>query len=289
MTTKHYTISAAQRRTYAADGALFLPGVLDAARLSRLKTSVEQLESRESREGRPSGFFDRQRLWEQDEHMRDIVFASPAATIAAQFLDVDTLNLLYDQIFIKEPASNVRTPWHNDLPNWPVRGTQLITVWVALDSINEKNGMLEFVRGSHLWDRWTPRPHTDIDGRLTHFHLDESESATQEEMQADYADVESAARCGEILRWETQPGDAVVFGALTVHGAAGNAGAGMKRRAYSMRFAGPDVRYQPLIASNTGIMNDALAPGDPAFGCAIPHRLPGLKRCLSGLNGDNND
>ena len=274
MQQKQYPISTEQRNTYAADGALFLPGVLDKSWIDRLRRSVERLEERELSEGAPDGFFDRQRLWEQDDGFRDILFNSPAAGIAAQFLDIEPLNLLYDQVFIKSPASNVRTPWHNDLPNWPIRGTHLITVWVALDPIDTGNGMLEFARGSHRWDRWTPRPHTDIEGRITHFHLSESETGTQDAEHADYTALKAEVDAGAILRWETQPGDAIVFGPLTIHGAIGNSRTDRKRRAYSMRFAGPDVRYHPLTASNEGIMNDSLGEGDPLSGSQFPLVYP---------------
>lgn len=94
-----------------------------------------------------------------------------AAGIAAQFLGVERVRLLYDQIFIKAPATNVRTPWHNDLPNWPVRGTQLMTVWVALDTIGAGNGRLEFLRGSHRWNHWVSGLFADVDGRVTHFFV----------------------------------------------------------------------------------------------------------------------
>ena len=270
MSTKPYPISTEHRKAYATDGVLYLPGVLDASWLERLGEAAQRLEKRELREGAPAGFFDRQRLWEDDQGLRDIIFNSPAAGIAAQFLAVNRLNVLYDQMFIKAPASDVRTPWHNDLPNWPVRGHQLITVWVSLDTINADNGMLEFARGSHLWERWTPRPHTDIHGRITHFHIGETETATQEAMEADFACLEDEVEAGEIVSWETRPGDAIVFGALMIHGAIGNTRPERKRRAYSMRFAGPDVRYHPLAASNVGIMSEDLSEGDPLSGAQYP-------------------
>ena len=270
MITQTYSITAEQQHTYATDGVIHLPGVLDTAWLHRLEAAMEMLESRELRDGSPDGFFDRQRLWEQDKRFRDIVFNSPAASIAAQFLGVQQLNLLYDQAFLKVPGSRVRTPWHNDLPNWPVRGEHLITVWVSLDPISAENGMLEFARGSHRWGRWTPRPHTDIDGRITHFHVGEGEMGTQAGFEADFACLEDEVAMADIVSWETCPGDAIVFGSLMIHGAIGNSHPERKRRAYSMRFAGPDVRYHPLTASNEGIMSEGLVEGDPLAGEQYP-------------------
>jgi len=47
----------------------------------------------------------------------------------------------------------------------------------------------------------------------------------------------------EILEWELEPGDAVLFNYLTVHGAKGNLQTGNGRRAFSMRWVGDDARY----------------------------------------------
>ena len=223
MSTSQYPISATQRETYAADGALFLPGVLDKCWLKRLTESVENLEAKELREGEPQGFFDRMRLWEHDEGLRDVIFDSPAADIAAQFLRAERLNLLYDQLFIKRPASNVRTAWHNDLPNWPVSGTQLITIWVSLDPIGAENGMLEFLAGSHRWDRVIPGAYGDLDGSIDEFHMSFPDRETQASLRARYATLEAEVAAGEhkVLGWETKPGDAIVFDASIIHGAVG--------------------------------------------------------------------
>ena len=256
--------------SYSADGALYLPGVLDRSWIERLKESVEELEARERRDGPPDEFFSRTRLWERDQRLRAIVFESPAAGIAAQVLGVDSVRLLYDQLFIKAPATNVRTPWHNDLPNWPVRGTQLITVWVALDTIGAANGRLEFLRESHRWDHWVSGLYADVDGRITHFYVSDPETESQQSLAADYAELLAKVDQHEILSWDTQPGDAVVFHALTIHGATGNAHPKHKRRSYSMRFAGPDVCYYAGPASNVGIMSHDLASGDPLSGEQYP-------------------
>ena len=70
MKQNQYPISAEQRNTYAADGALILPGVLDRSWIDRLRQLAERLEVREVSEGAPDGFFDRQRVWEHDDGVR---------------------------------------------------------------------------------------------------------------------------------------------------------------------------------------------------------------------------
>jgi ectoine hydroxylase-related dioxygenase (phytanoyl-CoA dioxygenase family) len=84
--------------------------------------------------------------------------------IAAQFFESAKVNLFYDQLFVKEPGTENRTRWHNDLPYWPVRGRQIMSFWVAVDPVTVDSGALEFIRGSHAWDIWyQPERLTSLD------------------------------------------------------------------------------------------------------------------------------
>ena len=46
----------------------------------------------------------------------------------------------------------------------------------------------------------------------------------------------------DIREWQMEPGDAVAFNYLTLHGARGNE-TGARRRAFSLRLLGDDARY----------------------------------------------
>src|SRR6185437_9232040 len=46
----------------------------------------------------------------------------------------------------------------------------------------------------------------------------------------------------DIREWEMEPGDAVAFNYMTLHGARGNQAA-TRRRAFSLRLVGDDARY----------------------------------------------
>ena len=251
-----YPLDDGQMSRFETDGALILPSFLGDTWVQRLRAGAERLQQREAREGRPVQYFDRQRLWEHDEDLKSVCFESPAAALAARLLAADKINLLYDQMFVKEPASNVRTVWHNDLPNWPVRGRQIATVWIALDPIDEDNGAMEFVRGSHAWERWYPPFNTDLDGRFLNLY----EDGMREGFEPALPDVDRDRH--EILSWDMLPGDAIAFHCLTVHGAHGNSRGDRRRRGYSVRFAGPEIRYYAGDVVNLGITNDALRDGD---------------------------
>ena len=88
------------------------------------------------------------RIWETDSEMARFCTEGPLVSLATQFFQSSKLNLFYDQLFVKEPGTENRTRWHNDLPYWPVRGQQIMSFWVALDSVSTESGGLEFIRGS---------------------------------------------------------------------------------------------------------------------------------------------
>ena len=66
----------------------------------------------------------------------------------------DRVNLLYDQFFVKESDTPNTTRWLNDQPYWPIRGRQVLSFWFSPDPVTAETGALEFIRGSHRWDKW---------------------------------------------------------------------------------------------------------------------------------------
>jgi ectoine hydroxylase-related dioxygenase (phytanoyl-CoA dioxygenase family) len=85
---------------------------------------------------------------------------------------------------------------------------------------------------------------------------------------AEVPDVETDRDAFEILGWELEPGDAVAFNMLTLHAAAGSK---HRRRAFSVRLVGDDVRLaaRPHPTSPTfPELEGELAPGD-----ALEHPL----------------
>ena len=58
----------------------------------------------------------------------------------------------------------------------------------------------------------------------------------------DMPDIDAQPDAYRILTWDLQPGDAILFNYLTVHGAPGNATT-VRRRAFSARWVGDDVCF----------------------------------------------
>ena len=59
---------------------------------------------------------------------------------------------------------------------------------------------------------------------------------------AEVPDVDGQPGSHEVLGWELAPGDAVAFHMLTLHGSAGST---TRRRAFSVRVIGDDIRHAP--------------------------------------------
>lgn len=244
---------------YWADGATVLRDVIDARWRERLAAAIERdIENPgpwdHSYDVAGGRFHGNLRIWQNDADFAAFCRESPAVEIAQKFLRTSRLNLLYDQLFVKEPGADHRTRWHNDQPYWPVTGKDVISVWVALDHTTAANGRLEFVRGSHTWDRWfQPEP------------FGPNQGTSEYEQNPDYEsmlDIEANRDAYDIITWDVEPGDVYVFSAMTVHGAAGNATTDKRRRGYTVRYCGDDVFYDPRVGTSTPVLVEGLERGD---------------------------
>ena len=195
------------------------------------------------------------RLWEHDLDFRALCLDSSLPKIAHRFLSGKRINLLYDQLFVKESSTTQRTRWHNDLPYWPIRGDKVVSIWIALDHVTKDSGALEFVRGSHRWDRFF-QPET----------FGKTKAIDAYEINPNYEpmpDIESDRSQFDIISWDLQPGDAYVFHGMTVHGDAGNSTSNRRRRGYTIRYTGDDVVYDTRIGTNKTLRFEDLNDGDP--------------------------
>jgi phytanoyl-CoA hydroxylase len=87
---------------------------------------------------------------------RDIVFrewmedASMQPILGEILGDTPVLTLAHhNSIMTKMPHTSTETRWHQDFRYWHFENDNLVSVWLALDSENDANGVLEFIPGSH--------------------------------------------------------------------------------------------------------------------------------------------
>ncbi len=120
--------------------------------------------------------------------------------------------------FNKPPNTVHVTPPHQDNYYFNLVPPSVLTIWVALDSIDEENGCLRYVRGSH---KGGVRPHTrsTILGFSQHI--------------PDYDDLKV-----DEVAIKLNPGDAAVHHANMIHRADPNTSTERNRRAFAMVMEG---------------------------------------------------
>lgn len=245
---------------YDNDGVVPLQGVVSDADLKKLADAIEDdirdpgpfYHGYESDEGQ---FHGNMRLWETNDTFRHMCLNSDLPAIAQAFFGGSKTNLLYDQLFVKESSMSQSTRWHNDQPYWPIRGWQVLSIWIALDQTNAKSGRLEFVRGSHLWDRWFQPEVFGKTGAINQYERNPDFE--------DIPDIEADRDRYDIVSWDLEPGDVYLFHAMTVHGAGGNRASDRRRRGYTVRYTGDDVVYDVRPGLSQPLVCEELVPGGP--------------------------
>jgi ectoine hydroxylase-related dioxygenase (phytanoyl-CoA dioxygenase family) len=168
--------------------------------------------------------------WDRIPEYRDFIFNSDAAAIGKALMGSKTVRLFHEHVLVKEPGADVPTPWHQDQPYYCVDGGDTVSLWIPLDSVPRER-TLEFVAGSHRWGKYF-RPE-----RFNKQPLNENDGLEP------VPDINGNRDQYRILGWALEPGDAVAFNYMTLHGAPANTSKVDQRRAFSLRLIGDDVRF----------------------------------------------
>ena len=160
-TTWSSTLTDGQRRTYAEDGVVHVPGAVDTGLLAGIEVLVDRQladpgpwvtdTGPEPAAGR---LFTTRYLWRSETAVRSFVFGSGVAELAATLMGSASARFYFDHLLVKEPGTKSPTPWHQDIGYWPFLGSQICSVWVACTGAGVAESALEFVRGSHRWERY---------------------------------------------------------------------------------------------------------------------------------------
>jgi ectoine hydroxylase-related dioxygenase (phytanoyl-CoA dioxygenase family) len=261
-------VSEQDVRLFERDGVVCLRGLFDDEWCTRLHDAALRVMSSGAgrvREAKPADgrgrFYSNVYLADLDPDFRALRDASPAPEIAAALMRADTVRYFYDQIFIKEPGTSAPTPWHNDLPFWPFRGNDLVSIWIALTPVSKATSGVEYVAGSHKWNKWYRAVTPDYDPRFMDMNLEECPNYSE-------GAADPAIR---LLCWDMQPGDVLCHHPLTVHGATGNASPTQRRIGLSIRYLGRDVQWDPRPHTMKLRGDPGVPPGAfPADDVALP-------------------
>jgi ectoine hydroxylase-related dioxygenase (phytanoyl-CoA dioxygenase family) len=134
-------------------------------------------------------------------------------------LGADELLLLMTHLIVKPPRDGLKVEWHQDNTYWPsVTGTDVTTVWLALDDTDEGNACMHVIPSSHSGYEALEMQQTD-GGDLLSVKVD-----VTPEMESAAVPVRLAA------------GDASLHDSFIIHGSGANH-SDRRRAGYTMRYA----------------------------------------------------
>lgn len=84
-------------------------------------------------------------LWRIDPDMKRVSHDWRFAEVARQLAGATRIRLFHDHALLKMPGDSKPTPWHQDTPYWPMHENGALSIWIALDDVDEHNGCLSFI------------------------------------------------------------------------------------------------------------------------------------------------
>jgi ectoine hydroxylase-related dioxygenase (phytanoyl-CoA dioxygenase family) len=249
-------LTASERATYERDDVVCLRNVLDGGWIERLRTATEDVLTKptayvlDSNPNRTSGRFTRDRFLSlANDDFRAFSTSSVVPVIAAAAMASERVVLMSDLVFAKEPHTPEPTPWHHDLPYGWSQGKQLCQFWIPLDTVDLASGTMEFVVGSHTW------------GKLFNVRSFASDAGYESSDNEPVPDIDATRAGYDIVHFDMEPRDVVLFSELTLHAAPGN-DTGRRRRAVSLHYAGDDARFLSRQSTRLPFTDHGLKNGD---------------------------
>ena len=253
-------VSRQEIEAFQADGAIVLRGILTPPEVALLRAGIDQNLAQPSPRAKvassrddPGFFVEDFCCWQENDLYRRVIFESALAEAGGRLMQSRSARLYHDHMLTKEPGTRQRTPWHQDQPYYNIEGRQNCSFWIPVDPVS-REATLEFVAGSHRGPWLMPRSFMDDEAKWF-----------PEGSLAELPDIDSDRDRYRILGWSLEPGDAVCFHMLTLHAAPGVSG-GARRRVFSLRLLGDDIRHTPRRWKTS--------PDFPGLAASLPEGAP---------------
>ena len=209
--------------SFEENGFIFFPGFLNKKEITEVKKRLAFfLKNRVSKMPSKMVYFEDkwdestlkqlQRLFEFDEFFHQMMFGSRFEKLASILLKDNVVgkNIQY---FNKPPKIGKGTPAHQDGYYFMLEPNEAVTMWMALENVDEENGCVRYVKGSH---KKGMRSHgrTNVLG----FSQGMTDFGTPDDLK------------NEVF-FPTKAGDLLVHHSLTIHRADANSSEDRTRRA----------------------------------------------------------
>ena len=227
-------------QSFTRDGYVALTGFLSADEVAETRAAVARLiRDRVPHLAREQVFYEELGqpdtlkqilgLYNHDSYFKRLMFGSKFEKLAELLLQGPVVgkNMQY---FNKPPKIGKATPPHQDGYYFMLDPCEALTMWLALEEVDEENGCVRYVRGSHLLPL---RPHGRT--KTLGFSQGVTDYGTPQDLAAEVA-------------FPAQPGDLLIHNALTIHRADANLSTTRTRQAlgfiyYSERAKEDEVAH----------------------------------------------
>ncbi len=228
------TIEATPRSRFRADGYVKLPNFFGGEVLKELGEQVDRFHREvlprlpdahvfHESKGRPETLKQIQQMNQHDPWFDALISRGRVRALAELLLDGLAVprNVQY---FNKPAGLGKGTPPHQDGFYFMLEPCEALTIWIALDEVDEANGCIRYVRGSHT------------SGLREHAR---TETLGFSQGIRDYPTASDKERETPV---PAQPGDLLAHHALTIHRANGNLTQTRQRRALGLIYYGAEAR-----------------------------------------------
>jgi phytanoyl-CoA hydroxylase len=178
-------------------------------------------------------------IWEASAPFRNLLANHKIVEEMAQLTGAKRLKIWHDQIQYKPAERGGVNMWHQDAPLWPILAPMTeVSAWVALDDVDEDNGCMSMVPGSHLWGN----------------QMEFIRSLETYEAMPDTFEGKQV----ELVRCPVRKGEVHYHHSLTWHGSHANTSA-RERRAIAIHYMTDETRF---VASGEHVMKPFVEVGD---------------------------
>ena len=170
-------------------------------------------------------------IWEASPAFERLLYLPPVALAISQLAHHGDIQIWHDQIQYKPPHHGGINNWHQDAPYWPVIKPETpVTAWIALDDVDESNGCMWMVPGSHKWGNHIKRLEKNPKENFFDVGRDFSPPPGSEIDRVD------------VIPWPVRRGEVSFHHSMTWHGSHENR-SDRPRRAIALHFMTGDARF----------------------------------------------
>ena len=142
----NYQLSAEQKRFFEDNGYLInLPPIYTRAEMEQLNADLPELLNLLE----PGETTKDIREWHETSRWLYDICMNPKVHDLVEGILGPNFYLWASNFFIKEPHTEEAVGWHQDAYYWPMAPFNTVTVWLAFTDVDEENGAMRVVPGSH--------------------------------------------------------------------------------------------------------------------------------------------